>query len=100
MRTDTNPSGVTSTSIRRPSSEEMFKLADKGDMLVANDKEHKILKVGLGKLGQMISVEYNGKHVELYFKEAYQSLQMFVPDKGWECFPGSTNFKIKSLPKK
>ncbi|MGI9117964.1 MAG: hypothetical protein ACR2IQ_00240 [Minisyncoccia bacterium] len=75
--------------------EEMFRLATKGDILVCNGKDFPILFVGNSKLGRMIVIKHKGKEIDLYLKESYQSLHEFVPGKGWECFPGSTNFKIK-----
>ena len=124
VNTDTNtgtkPKTSTSTSTKpKFNSEEMFKNAKKGDILIAGE-EHEIVNTGPGKYGRMISIMHEEKRnlesevesdekskkeskekieVELYFTEIYQSLRMFVPDKGWETFPGSTNFKIKSVTK-
>jgi len=85
-----------STGTKTTKTEQMFKNAEKGQILLAGNDRHEIIDVGSTNIGRTISINLKGKKTNLYFKEEHQSLQRFVPDEGWDTLPGSTNFKIVS----
>lgn len=91
--TSTNPG--TKAGYKAGDSEKMFTNAEKGQIIVAGESRHKVLSVDRDGLGRFLTILLHGKKTKLYFKEAYQSLQTFVPDRGFETLPGSTNFTIE-----